>query len=104
MITFTIVLSGLVLFFACFCLFMGWVMNEHLTANKYRHLIQLYNHLPKEEVVSSAIKEPRWKFTYKTNKKRKELIVAASTDSAALAQFIKITNGKYDSIQEMVSI
>lgn len=104
MITFTIVLAGLFLCLAWACAFIAWVIREHLIANKYRHLIKLYELMPKEEPTVALNKGPAWKFVYKVKSKRKELIVAAATDSAALVQFVKITGGNYDSILEMVSI
>jgi len=102
MIGFFIVLVGIGTFFSCLCFFLAWVVKEHATANKYRHLIRLYQMLPKE--VATAAGGTRWKFIYKAGKKRQDLIVKAETEAEAMRQFITVTKGNYDKIMELGKI
>lgn len=74
--------------------FLAWAVREHIAAKKYRHLIKIYNEMPKGDqqrgAYTNKVGITRWEFTYREGNKRRDesIVIEAATEGLAAKKFM----------------
>lgn len=89
MIAFLLVLFMVGFLAFCTSAFFGWVLKEHLDAERYRKGV-----IPirRTEVKKDESTEPRWSFSFRDGRLLKTVIIRAASEKEALGQFIRDGN------------
>lgn len=92
--------------FAAFglCWFFGWVLKEHILANRYRQGERRSVAVPTPAVVPETPFVPSWRVTFKDGSKTSTVVVSGPTEAEALRSLIKNQTTVYGNIVSSVRI
>lgn len=105
MLAFGLVVAMFAVLVVGFGLFMGWVLREHVLANKWRqHLKQRKQDWRRESTIdlptpaAPATSGPTWEVTYKDGNKTKTILVSGPNEGEALKKLVSENSIGYHSI------
>jgi flagellar biosynthesis/type III secretory pathway M-ring protein FliF/YscJ len=95
-----------IFFFLMFCVvclgLILWAINEHVVANKYRHLVRLTEKLKADGVLNQQMPKG-WSITYKEGRSTKTITVDAATEALAMLSLAR-QGIRYDHIVSSVKV